>query len=140
QAGSTGSFESIAFLTFFQFGESAFAQSNPKVGQTIGFWDSSATAAASSRFTAVEDTQHHDPMAVVAILEHVRGAEHFQDELPVLPGSRERPDKFRRSRENLRSGNDLLRNDGGKLWRLLMKKRRESIEVGEGVVRPFELY
>src|SRR5262249_53111647 len=32
QAGSTGSFESIAFLTFFQFGESAFAQKQSQSG------------------------------------------------------------------------------------------------------------
>jgi hypothetical protein len=44
------------------------------------------------------------------------------------------------SRENLRSGDDLLSNDPGKLGRLVVKKRRESIEVGEGVVRPFEIY
>jgi len=88
----------------------------------------------------MEDTQHHEPIAVVAILEDVRGAQHFEHDLPVLLASRERPAKFRMSRENLRSGDDLLSNDRGKLGRPLVKKRGESLEVGEGVVRPFEVY
>ena len=54
--------------------------------------------------------------------------------------SRERPAEFRMSREDLRSGDDLLGHDRGKLGRLVVKERRESIEVGEGVVRPFENY
>lgn len=95
---------------------------------------------ASSRLTAVEDTEHHEPIAVEAILEDIRGAQHFEHDLPVLLTSRERPTKFRMSREHLRSGDDLVRNDCGKLGRLLVKKRGESIEVGEGVVRPFEIY
>ena len=35
---------------------------------------------------------------------------------------------------------DLLRDDRRKLGRLVVKKRGESIEVGEGIVRPFEIY
>jgi hypothetical protein len=31
-------------------------------------------------------------------------------------------------------------NDSGKFGRLVVKKRGESIEVGEGVVRPFNVY
>ena len=88
----------------------------------------------------MEDTQDHEPTAVVAILEDVRGAQHFQNQLPVLFTSRQWPAKFRMSRENLRSGDDLLSNDRGKLGRPLVKKRGESLEVGEGVVRPFEVY
>ena len=93
-----------------------------------------------SRLTAVEDTQHHESIAVVAILKNVCGAQDFQDQLPVLLASRERPAKLRMSRENLRSGDDLASNDLGKLGRLVVKKCRESIEVGESVVRPFEIY
>ena len=37
-------------------------------------------------------------------------------------------------RENLRSRDDLLRDNRGKLGRLIVKKLRESIEVGEGVI------
>jgi hypothetical protein len=33
-----------------------------------------------------------------------------------------------------------LSDDLGKLGRVVVKKRRESIDVDEGVVRPFELY
>jgi hypothetical protein len=54
--------------------------------------------------------------------------------------SRQWPAKFRMSRENLRSRDDLASNDGRKLGRLVVKKRREPIEVGDGVVRPFEIY
>jgi hypothetical protein len=81
----------------------------------------------------VEDTQDHEPTAVVAILEGVHGAQHFQDQLPVLFASRQWPAKFRMSRENLRSRDDLASNDGRKLGRLVVKKRRETIEVGEGI-------
>jgi hypothetical protein len=44
------------------------------------------------------------------------------------------------SRENLRSRDDLASNDGRKLRRLVVQKRREPIEVGESIVRPFEIY
>lgn len=44
------------------------------------------------------------------------------------------------SGKDLRSGDDLLSDVRRKLGRLILKKRRESIEVGEGIVRPFELY
>jgi hypothetical protein len=99
-----------------------------------------AEEAASSRLTAVEDTQHHEPIAVVPILEHVRGVEHFQNELSIFLTTRERPAKLRMSGKNLRFGDDLLSHDPGELGSLLVKKRRESIEVGEGVGRPLEIY
>jgi hypothetical protein len=86
----------------------------------------------------VEDAQHHEPL--LAILENVRGAQDFQDELPILLTSGERPANPRMSRENLRSGNDLFSNHCGKLGRLIVQERGESIEVSEGVIRPFELY
>jgi hypothetical protein len=44
------------------------------------------------------------------------------------------------SGENLRFRDDRLSDRRGKLGGLLVEKRRESIEVGEGIVRPFELY
>src|SRR6266576_5862794 len=77
---------------------------------------------ATSRVTAVQDTQDHQPTAVVAILENVRGAQHFQDQLPVLFASRQWAAKFRMSRENLRSRDDLASNEGRKLGRLVVKK------------------
>jgi hypothetical protein len=40
----------------------------------------------------------------------------------------------------LRSRDDLASNDGRKLGRLVVKKGREPIEVGEGVIRPLEIY
>jgi hypothetical protein len=95
---------------------------------------------ASSRLMAVEDTQHHEPIAVEAILKDVRRAQNVERDLPVLLTSRDRPAKFRMSRENLRSGDDLFRDDRRKLRRLGVKKRRESIKVGEGIVRPFQIY
>ena len=51
--------------------------------------------AASSQFTAVEDAKQNETVAIVAVLEDVRRADHFQDELPVLFTSRERPAKLR---------------------------------------------
>ena len=77
----------------------------------------------------MEDAQDHDATAVVAILEHVGGAQHFQDNLPVLLTSRERPAKFRMSGEKLRSGDDLLGDGRGKFGRSVAKERCESIEV-----------
>ena len=41
---------------------------------------------------------------------------------------------------NRRSGDDLLSDDRRKLGRLVVKKGRESVEVGERIVRPFEIY
>ena len=88
----------------------------------------------------MEDAQDHDATAVIAILEHVGGAEHFQDNLPVLLTSRERSAKFRVSGKKLRSGDDLSSDDRRKFGRLVAKKRRESIEVGQCIVRPLEVY
>jgi hypothetical protein len=68
----------------------------------------------------VEDAQHHEPIAVVAILEDVRGAQNFQDELPVLLSGGERAAKLGKSRENLRFGDDLFSNDRRKLWGLVV--------------------
>lgn len=42
--------------------------------------------------------------------------------------------------EQLRSGDDFLCDDCRKLGGLLLKERRESIEVGECIVRPIEVY
>src|SRR6476660_4776276 len=85
--------------------------------------------AASSRFTAVEHAKQNDPVAIVTVLEDVRRAGHFQDELPVLFTSRERPAKPRMAAQNLRFGDDLFSDDRRQLRRLFVKKRGKSIEV-----------
>lgn len=79
-------------------------------------------------------------MTVVSILENVRGAKDFKHQLPVLLASRERPAKLRMSRENLRSGDDLSSNHRREFGSLFVEKRRESVEIRESVVRPFEVY
>jgi hypothetical protein len=42
--------------------------------------------------------------------------------------------------EQLRSGDDFLCDDCRKLRGLRLEERRESIEVGERIVRPIEVY
>jgi hypothetical protein len=44
------------------------------------------------------------------------------------------------AREHLCSGDDFLCDDCRKLGGLLLEERRESIEVGECIVRPIEVY
>jgi len=43
-------------------------------------------------------------------------------------------------REQLRSGDDFLCDDCRKLGGLVLEERCESIEVGERIVRPIEVY
>lgn len=42
--------------------------------------------------------------------------------------------------EKLRSADDFICDDGRQLWRFVLKELRESIEIGERVVRPLERY
>src|SRR5207244_10477686 len=79
-------------------------------------------------------------LAVVAILEHVRAAEHVHHNLPVLLTTRERPAQFRMSIQELRPGDDLMSDDRRKFWRLTLKKSCETIKVGERIVRPMQVY
>jgi len=51
--------------------------------------------------------------------------------IPLVMACRRRADPEREA---------LVSDDRRKLWRLVVQKGRESIEVGEGVVRPFEFY
>src|SRR5437773_1871486 len=83
----------------------------------------------SPSFASMKDAQHDDPLAVVAILEHVRAAEHVHHNLPVLLTTRERPTQFRMSRQELRPGDDLSSDDRRKFWRLTLKKSCETIKV-----------
>lgn len=43
-------------------------------------------------------------------------------------------------REHLRSGDGFVRDDGSKPGRLFVKERGESIEVGERIIRPLQVY
>jgi hypothetical protein len=43
----------------------------------------------------MEDAQHHEPIAIVAILEDVRSTQHLHHDLPVLFTRRERPTELR---------------------------------------------
>ena len=88
----------------------------------------------------MEDAQHHDSVAVVAILKRVGSGEHLHHDLPVLFTGRDGPAEFRVPGEQLRSGDDFLCDDCRKLGGLVLEKRCESIEVGECIVRPFEVY
>ena len=88
----------------------------------------------------MDDAQHHDPLAVVAILEHVGSAEHLHHDLPVLFTRRDGPSEFRMAREQLRSGDDFLCDECRKLGRIFLKKLGESIEVGERIIRPLDIY
>ena len=94
----------------------------------------------STRFAAVEDAQHHDPVAVVAILEHVGSAEHLHHDLPVLLTRRDGATEFRVPGEQLRSADNFVCDDCRNLGGLILEERRESIEVGECIVRPIEVY
>ena len=88
----------------------------------------------------MEDAQHHDPVAVIAILEHLGSTEHLHHDLPVLLARRDGATELRMAGEQLRSGDDFLCDDCRKRGGLLLEERRESIEVGECIVRPIEVY
>lgn len=74
----------------------------------------------------MEDAQHYDPVAVVAILEHVGSAEHLHHDLPVLFARGDGATEFRMPGEQLRSGDDFVRDDCRKLWGLVLEERYES--------------
>ena len=74
------------------------------------------------------------------ILEDIRRIEHAQHQLPILLAPGDRTAEQRALRKDLRLGDDLLGHHGGKRWMMLLEQRREAVEVGEGVVRPFEIY
>lgn len=44
------------------------------------------------------------------------------------------------SGEKLRSRDDGIRDDRRQLGGSILKERRESIEVGEGIIRPLDIY
>ena len=68
----------------------------------------------------------------------IRDAQHH--DLPVLLARRDGATELRMAGEQLRSGDDFLCDDCRKLGGLLPEERRESIEVGECIVRPIEVY
>jgi hypothetical protein len=94
----------------------------------------------SAAFAGVKYSQDHDVIAGVAILEDVDTSEHLQHNLSVLFTSGDRPTELRMSGQKVRSRNDRVGDGGGELRRLSVKKEGEAIEVGEGIVRPLNVY
>ncbi len=88
----------------------------------------------------MEHAEDHHPVAVVPILEDIRGAQHLQDDLSVFFARRDRPPQLRMPSEELYPRDDFLGHDRRKLGGLFVQERGESIEVGEGLVRPFQAY
>lgn len=56
------------------------------------------------------------------------------DELSIFFTRRDRPTDSRMSAEQLCLGDDFVCDDCRKLWKLIVKKGRESLEIGERVV------
>ena len=87
-----------------------------------GSWDRARSRAATSLSAlrgrgrrATSRSGCHDPVAVIAILEHVGSAEHLHHDLPVLLARRDGATELRMAREQLRSGDDFLCDDCRKL-------------------------
>ena len=88
----------------------------------------------------MEDPQDHQLSAVVSILEDVVAAEHLQHELPEFFAPRDGATEFGMSCEDLGSCDNRIRDDRRQLRRSLVEERRESIQVGERIIRPLQRY
>ena len=84
--------------------------------------------------------EHENRATVVAILQDVRSAEHSKNDLAVLVAGGDWPSQLWMPPENVSPDNQLVRHVCGEVGELLVEQRRESIEVGEGVERPLDVY
>ena len=89
---------------------------------------------------AVEDAQHQDGAAVVAVLECVGSAEHSQNDLSILVSISERASQLRMAPEHVSSRVQLAGNAGCEFRELVVQEGGESIEIGKRVDRPLDLY
>ncbi len=73
-------------------------------------------------------------------MEGVGSAEHFEDDLSVLVAIPDRPSQLRMPTEHIGPCDQLTGDAWGQSWELDVQERGESIEIGERVERPLDLY
>ena len=88
----------------------------------------------------MENAENDEALPVVAILKYVRCVEHLQYKLAIFIPAGDRAAKARKLGEKLRLLDNCLSDDAGKLRMVLMQKRGKAFEIGERVLRPFDLY
>jgi hypothetical protein len=88
----------------------------------------------------MKNPQDHEMVGLVSILENVGAAENLQDNLAVLVTPGNRSTEFRMSGEKVRSRDDRIGDDHRQLRGLILKEGCKAIEVGEGIVRPLQVY
>ena len=94
----------------------------------------------SARFAAVKHAQHKDGVAVVSILQDLRSAENLEHKFAVLAARGEWPSQLWVPSQDLSPADEFVCDAAGEVGMLVVEKRRESIEVGEGVQRPLDVY
>ena len=80
---------------------------------------------------AVENTQHHEPLAIVTVTKNVTGIEHIEDQFSKLRATCHRPADLRMFGKDRGLGLNFRRDDCREAWMPVMQERGETIEVSE---------
>ena len=92
------------------------------------------------RFPAVEDAEHQNGAAIVAVLKGVCATEHLEEDFSVFLATGDGSSQFRMPTKHLSSHHEFARDTCSELGKSCVQEGSESIEVGEGVERPLDLY
>ena len=84
--------------------------------------------------------QHHQTLTIESILKHVSRAQNLQYDLAVFLSTGDWSPQSRVVNQDLYLGNNFSGDDRGKRRMLPIEKFNEAIEVGESLVRPFQLH
>jgi hypothetical protein len=88
----------------------------------------------------VEDAEHQNGAAIVTVLKGVCATEHLEEDFAVFLATCEGSSHFRMPTKNLSSHDKFARDTCSEVGKSCVQERSESIEVGEGVERPLDLY
>jgi hypothetical protein len=81
----------------------------------------------------VKHAEHHQTIAVEAVLEHILRMQHLQHDLAIFLVTRQRSAKPWVIDQELRSGDDRLRDAIGEMWMGAAKELSDAIKVSQGV-------
>lgn len=84
--------------------------------------------------------KHDQALFVEAVLKYIRSTENLQHDLAIFFPARDRPPESWMLRQDLHLADDLAGHDRGKRGMFSIKKFSETVEIGKGSVRPFQLH
>ncbi|MGH9347624.1 MAG: hypothetical protein ACRD26_10190 [Vicinamibacterales bacterium] len=92
------------------------------------------------RFASVKYADDQDGVPFVAVMEGVSATEHLEDDLTIFLATLDGPPQLWMAAQHLRPLDQFTADVRGKVGKPIVQERRESVEVGDGIERPLNVY